>query len=102
MEMNDIDTEKNNSKKTLLNYVQELGVVLKTSFPLLALSAEKMIDQLAFKLRGNAQEELFRHLCKLEKQTFQAWILKIELIDLDIEYKTDWKIIGLFNSKRHR
>ena len=74
MEMNDIDTEKNNSKKTLLNYVQELGVVLKTSFPLLALSAEKMIDQLAFKLRGNAQEELFRHLCKLEKQTFQAWI----------------------------
>ena len=72
MEMNDIDAEKNPPKKTLLNYVQELGVVLKTSFPLLALSAEKMIDQLAFKLRGNPQEELYRHLCKLEKQTFQV------------------------------
>ncbi|KAI8840240.1 FAT domain-containing protein [Chytridium lagenaria] len=46
-------------------YVEEVMALLKTAFPLLALSMETMVDQMAQRLKPNTDEDIFRLIVAL-------------------------------------
>lgn len=53
-------------------YVDEVLQVLKTSFPLLILSLETMVDQIQHKFKLSPDEELYRHMCMMLQDALQV------------------------------
>ncbi|KAJ7602357.1 hypothetical protein DFH06DRAFT_1152848 [Mycena polygramma] len=45
------------------DYVEEVVQLLKTVFPLLVLSLETIVDQVAGKFKSSSEEDTYRHLC---------------------------------------
>jgi transformation/transcription domain-associated protein len=53
-------------------YVDEVLQVLKTSFPLLILSLETMVDQIQHKFKLTPDEEIYRNVCMLLQDAIQV------------------------------
>jgi transformation/transcription domain-associated protein len=54
------------------DYVEEVVQLLKTAFPLLVLSLETIVDQVAGKFKSSSEEETYRHLCMLISDALQV------------------------------
>jgi transformation/transcription domain-associated protein len=52
--------------------VDEVLQVLKTTFPLLILSLETMVDQIHQKFKPPAEEDIYRHICLLLSDAIQV------------------------------
>jgi transformation/transcription domain-associated protein len=60
--------------------VDEVLQVLKTTFPLLILSLETMVDQIHQKFKPPPEEDIYRHICLLLSEAIQVrphFVLKI-------------------------
>jgi len=53
-------------------YVDEVLQVLKTSFPLLILSLETMVDQIQHKFKLSSDEDIYRNICMLLQDAIQV------------------------------
>ena len=53
-------------------YVDEILQMLKTSFPLLILSLETMVDQIQHKFKPNPEEDVYRTICMLMQDAIQV------------------------------
>lgn len=60
-------------------YVDEVLQVLKTSFPLLILSLETMVDQIQHKFKLSSDEEIYRSICMLLQDAVQVCITYVDL-----------------------
>ncbi|KAH9482694.1 Transcription-associated protein 1 [Psilocybe cubensis] len=58
-------------------HVDEILQTLKTSFPLLILSLETMVDQIQHKFKPNAEEEVYRNICMLLSDAVQNYVIRI-------------------------
>lgn len=56
-------------------HVDEILQVLKTSFPLLILSLETMIDQIQHKFKLSPEEDIYRNVCMLLQDAVQVCLL---------------------------
>ena len=45
--------------------IEEIMQILKTAFPLLILTLETVVEQIAGRFKGNADEEIYRLVCML-------------------------------------
>jgi transformation/transcription domain-associated protein len=54
------------------DYVEEVVQLLKTAFPLLVLSLETIVDQVAGKFKSSSEEDTYRHLCMLLSDALQV------------------------------
>ncbi len=59
--------------------VDEVLQVLKTTFPLLILSLETMVDQIHQKFKPPPEEDIYRHICLLLQEAIQVHILNSKL-----------------------
>lgn len=57
--------KKEDSAKSSLEYVDQIMALLKTAFPLLALSMETMVDQIINKLKPTTDEDIYRLIVAL-------------------------------------
>lgn len=57
-------------------HVDEVLQVLKTSFPLLMLSLETMIDQIQHKFKQTPEEDVYRIICMLLQDAVQACLFE--------------------------
>lgn len=57
-------------------HVDEILQVLKTSFPLLILSLETMIDQIQHKFKLSPEEDIYRNVCMLLQDAVQVCLLR--------------------------
>lgn len=57
--------------------VDEVLQVLKTTFPLLILSLETMVDQIHQKFKPPPEEDIYRHICLLLQEAIQVRPLSI-------------------------
>ncbi|KAL0949509.1 hypothetical protein HGRIS_009561 [Hohenbuehelia grisea] len=64
-------------------YVEEVVQTLKTSFPLLVLTMETVVDQVLTKFKCSADEDLYRHLCMLLSDAVQNFLLRVNNPDDD-------------------
>ncbi|PPQ93995.1 hypothetical protein CVT25_009843 [Psilocybe cyanescens] len=64
-------------------HVDEILQTLKTSFPLLILSLETMVDQIQHKFKPNAEEEVYRNICMLLSDAVQNYVIRINSPDDD-------------------
>lgn len=55
-----------------LELVDEVLQVLKTTFPLLILSLETMVDQLHQKFKPPQEDDIYRHICLLLQEAIQV------------------------------
>lgn len=53
-------------------HVEEVMQVLKTTFPLLILSLETMVDQIQHKFKLSPEEEVYRNVCMLMQDAIQV------------------------------
>jgi transformation/transcription domain-associated protein len=53
-------------------YVEEVVQLLKTAFPLLVLSLETIVDQVAGKFKSSSEEDTYRHICMLLSDALQV------------------------------
>ncbi|KAK4687186.1 transformation/transcription domain-associated protein, partial [Tremellales sp. Uapishka_1] len=53
--------------------VDEIMNILKTAFPLLALSMEKMCDQISYRAKPNPEEDIYRFFAALLNDAMQQW-----------------------------
>ena len=53
--------------------VEELVQNLKTSFPLLILSLETLVDQIITRFKPNHEEDIYRHISMLLQDALQVW-----------------------------
>lgn len=60
--------------KTPLEYVEEISSVLKTAFPLLALSVELVCDQISARFKAVPDEDIFRLITALLQDAMQQYI----------------------------
>ncbi|KAJ7638852.1 FAT domain-containing protein [Roridomyces roridus] len=58
------------------DYVEEVVQLLKTAFPLLVLSLETIVDQVAAKFKSSSEEDTYRHLCMLLSDALQNYVLR--------------------------
>ncbi|TFK43492.1 hypothetical protein BDQ12DRAFT_731508 [Crucibulum laeve] len=58
-------------------YVDEVLQVLKTTFPLLVLSLETMVDQIQHKFKLSPEEDVYRNVCMLLQEAVQSYILRM-------------------------
>ncbi|ORX76848.1 FAT-domain-containing protein [Anaeromyces robustus] len=65
------------SKKQPWDYVDEIMDIVKTSFPLLTLSIEKMIDQIIQKLKPSPDEDIYRLIVALLTDGVQQLVGRI-------------------------
>ena len=54
-------------------HVDEILQTLKTTFPLLILSLETMVDQIHHKFKLSPEEEVYRTICMLISEAIQVW-----------------------------
>ncbi|KAJ7498882.1 hypothetical protein FB451DRAFT_1427318, partial [Mycena latifolia] len=59
------------------DYVEEVVQLLKTAFPLLVLSLETIVDQVAGKFKSSSEEDTYRHLCMLISDALQNYVLRM-------------------------
>ncbi|KAJ7180147.1 FAT domain-containing protein [Mycena crocata] len=59
------------------DYVEEVVQLLKTAFPLLVLSLETIVDQVAGKFKSSSEEDTYRHLCMLLSDSLQNYVLRM-------------------------
>lgn len=64
-------------------YVDEVLQVLKTSFPLLILSLETMVDQIQHKFKLSSDEEIYRSICMLLQDAVQNYVVRMNATDDD-------------------
>lgn len=55
--------------------VDEVLQVLKTTFPLLILSLETMVDQIHQKFKPPPEEDIYRHICLLLQEAIQVYVI---------------------------
>ncbi|RDB22695.1 Transcription-associated protein 1 [Hypsizygus marmoreus] len=60
-----------------LEYIDEVLQVLKTSFPLLVLSLETMVDQIQHKFKLSTDEDIYRNICLLLQDAIQTYVLRM-------------------------
>jgi transformation/transcription domain-associated protein len=60
-------------------YVDEVLQVLKTSFPLLILSLETMVDQIQHKFKLSSDEDVYRIICMLLQDAIQVGARFVDL-----------------------
>lgn len=53
-------------------YVEEIGTILKTAYPLLALTLETMVDQFSNKFKATPEEEIYRFIFMLLQDGLQV------------------------------
>ncbi|KAK2466244.1 hypothetical protein APHAL10511_001886, partial [Amanita phalloides] len=58
-------------------HVDEILQVLKTTFPLLILSLETMVDQIQHKFKLSPEEDIYRNVCMLLQDAVQNYILRM-------------------------
>lgn len=63
-------------------YVDEVLQVLKTSFPLLILSLETMVDQIQHKFKLSSDEDVYRIICMLLQDAIQVGARFVDLAKL--------------------
>ncbi|KAJ7276442.1 hypothetical protein B0H12DRAFT_1227571 [Mycena haematopus] len=61
------------------DYVEEVVQLLKTAFPLLVLSLETIVDQVAGKFKSSSEEDTYRHLCMLISDALQNYVLRMNM-----------------------
>ena len=61
-----------NQSRQPAEHVDEILNVLKTSFPLLILSLETMVDQISHKFKLTADEDIYRNICLLLQDAVQV------------------------------
>lgn len=61
-------------------HVDEILQTLKTTFPLLILSLETMVDQIQHKFKLSQEEDVYRNVCMLLQDAIQVIPLLVELI----------------------
>ncbi|KAF8076441.1 hypothetical protein FPV67DRAFT_1558921 [Lyophyllum atratum] len=64
-------------------YVDDVLNVLKTSFPLLILSLETMVDQISHKFKLSADEDIYRNICLLLQDAVQNYVVRMNSHDDD-------------------
>ncbi|WVQ95626.1 hypothetical protein IAU59_002724 [Kwoniella sp. CBS 9459] len=55
------------------DHVDEIMNMLKTAFPLLALTMEKMVDQISIRAKPNSDEDIYRFFSALLADAMQQW-----------------------------
>ncbi|XP_006460304.1 hypothetical protein AGABI2DRAFT_184795 [Agaricus bisporus var. bisporus H97] len=60
-----------------LELVDEVLQVLKTTFPLLILSLETMVDQLHQKFKPPQEDDIYRHICLLLQEAIQNYVVRM-------------------------
>lgn len=55
------------------DHVDEIMNMLKTAFPLLALTMEKMVDQISLRAKPNSDEDIYRFFSALLADAMQQW-----------------------------
>lgn len=60
--------------KVASDYAEELMTILKTAYPLLALTLETLVDQMLQKFRATAEEEIYRFICMLLQEAMNVCI----------------------------
>ncbi|KAJ3722891.1 FAT domain-containing protein [Lentinula raphanica] len=63
--------------------VEELVQNLKTSFPLLILSLETLVDQIITRFKPNHEEDIYRHISMLLQDALQHHIVRVNQTDDD-------------------
>ncbi|KAJ7179098.1 FAT domain-containing protein [Mycena filopes] len=61
------------------DYVEEVVQLLKTTFPLLVLSLETIVDQVSAKFKSSIEEDTYRHLCMLISDALSNYVLRMNL-----------------------
>ncbi|KAJ3510077.1 hypothetical protein NLJ89_g4881 [Agrocybe chaxingu] len=64
-------------------HVDEVLQLLKTTFPLLILSLETMVDQIQHKFKPSPEEDVYRNICMLLSDAVQNYVVRINSIDDD-------------------
>ncbi|KAF5387961.1 hypothetical protein D9615_000446 [Tricholomella constricta] len=64
-------------------YVDDVLNVLKTTFPLLILSLETMVDQISHKFKLLTDEEIYRNICLLLQDAVQNYVVRMNSHDDD-------------------
>ncbi|KAF8126671.1 hypothetical protein K438DRAFT_1543885, partial [Mycena galopus ATCC 62051] len=65
------------------DYVEEVVQLLKTAFPLLVLSLETIVDQVAGEFKLSSEEDTYRHLCMLLSDALQNYNLRMNMLNDD-------------------
>ncbi|KDR83700.1 hypothetical protein GALMADRAFT_236040 [Galerina marginata CBS 339.88] len=65
------------------DHVDEILQTLKTTFPLLILSLETMVDQIQHKFKPSPEEEVYRSICMLLSDAVQNYVIRINSPDDD-------------------
>ncbi|KAF9009027.1 hypothetical protein BDQ17DRAFT_1422200 [Cyathus striatus] len=76
-------TENVGYQRQAWDYVDEVLQVLKTTFPLLVLSLETMVDQIQHKFKLSQDEEVYRNVCMLLQDAVQSYVLRMNAQDDD-------------------
>ncbi|KNZ81468.1 Transcription-associated protein 1 [Termitomyces sp. J132] len=72
-----------NQPRQPAEHVDEILNVLKTSFPLLILSLETMVDQISHKFKLTAEEDIYRNICLLLQDAVQNYVVRMNSPDDD-------------------
>ncbi|KAF9075762.1 FAT domain-containing protein [Rhodocollybia butyracea] len=63
--------------------VEELVQNLKTSFPLLILNLETLVDQIINRFKPTHEEDIYRHICMLLQDALQHYLVRVNQIEDD-------------------
>ncbi|KAG6837441.1 hypothetical protein H0H93_009535 [Arthromyces matolae] len=72
-----------NQHRQPAEHVDEILNVLKTSFPLLILSLETMVDQISHKFKLIPEEDIYRNICLLLQDAVQNYVVRMNSPDDD-------------------
>ncbi|KAG6890347.1 hypothetical protein C0992_002172 [Termitomyces sp. T32_za158] len=72
-----------NQPRQPAEHVDEILNVLKTSFPLLILSLETMVEQISHKFKLTADEDIYRNICLLLQDAVQNYVVRMNSPDDD-------------------
>jgi transformation/transcription domain-associated protein len=81
------------AKQTLLPWelVDELMSNLKTNYPLLALTMEKMVDQISFRAKPSSEEDIYRFFAALLADALQVCVARLLDRGADAVSAMEWK-----------
>lgn len=66
-----------NSRRQPWEYVEEIMALLKTAFPLLALTMETMVDQILQRLKPTTDEDIYRLIVALLNDGVQIYMQQL-------------------------
>ncbi|KAF8897572.1 hypothetical protein BD779DRAFT_388223 [Infundibulicybe gibba] len=72
-----IDANTTSYPRQAWEYIDEMLQVLKTTFPLLILSLETMVDQIQHKFKMTPEEDVYRNVCMLLQDAVQNYVLRM-------------------------